>query len=406
MLQAQHILTHTDGSLSPTQPMVNNMMRASHGSLQPGSNKQPNRTVLDAAPANFVFPDHQKLDKSFKGETSTVSNTVLETWLNETLQDAQHLDIPGVITKPEHKNPISRYGIERHGLMNAGLSAEDVDRIYRALFVYSVGFFEHLKKVSANTKHNYQLLTALWKVFAVLLEYCCKTDYRLLICEVTAKHERETRELVQSYKEKIRERDGAMKTMKANMETMEENMDELAKEKEQEKQLRLKLEEEYMQNTKNHEEEVKLRLKFEGKFNNMQSEHRELTIHYGRTKTELEKASKELLDLAAEHRAYAQELKEYKKRATEQEGVIDSLKEWKENAEKELRKKNFLLESAQSAKAAANDKCDLFQYDVQDNHKEINDLQIQLEVKATEIRHLKGVVDALKLEKEEFDASR
>ena len=27
---------------------------------------------------------------------------VLETWINETLQDAEHLDIPGVILKPEH----------------------------------------------------------------------------------------------------------------------------------------------------------------------------------------------------------------------------------------------------------------------------------------------------------------
>lgn len=332
--------------------------------------------MLDAVPTNFVFPDHQKIDKNFKGETSTVSNTVLETWLNETLQDAVHLDIPGVITKPEHKNPVSRYGIERMALMNAGLSGEDVDRIYRALFVYSVGFFEHLRKVSANTKHNYQLLTAIWKVFAVLLEYCCKTDYHLLICEVSAKHERETKDLHQSYKEKIREREGAMKTMKANMETMEENMDELAKEKEKEKQLRLKLEEEYMQNTKNHEEEVKLRLKFEGKFNNMQSEHRELTIHYGRTRVELEKATKELLELAEEHRVYTQQLKASKKRVTEQEVLLDSLKEWKENAEKQLRKTNFLLESAQSAKAAANDKCDLFQYDVQDNQKEIHDLQI------------------------------
>ena len=32
-----------------------------------------------------------------------MSPKVLETWINETLQDAEHLDIPGVILKPEHK---------------------------------------------------------------------------------------------------------------------------------------------------------------------------------------------------------------------------------------------------------------------------------------------------------------
>jgi hypothetical protein len=71
---------------------------------------------------------------------------VLETWINETLQDAEHLDIPGVILKPEHKNPISRYGIDRLALTNAGIPNELVDRIFRALFVYSVGFYELIKK--------------------------------------------------------------------------------------------------------------------------------------------------------------------------------------------------------------------------------------------------------------------
>ena len=44
---------------------------------------------------------------------SKMNPKVLETWINETLQDAEHLDIPGVILKPEHKKPISRYGIGR-----------------------------------------------------------------------------------------------------------------------------------------------------------------------------------------------------------------------------------------------------------------------------------------------------
>ncbi len=35
-----------------------------------------------------------------------MNSKVLETWINETLTDADHLDIPGVILKPEHKLPI------------------------------------------------------------------------------------------------------------------------------------------------------------------------------------------------------------------------------------------------------------------------------------------------------------
>ena len=79
-----------------------------------------------------------------------ITSKVMETWINETLADAEHLDIPGVILKPEHKNPISRYGIDRITLTNSGIPNHTVDRIYRCLFVYSVGFYELIKKVLAH----------------------------------------------------------------------------------------------------------------------------------------------------------------------------------------------------------------------------------------------------------------
>ena len=128
---------------------------------------------------------------------------MLETWINETLTDAIHLDIPGVLIKPENKNPIHRYGIDRQTLVSAGISPEEVDRIYRSLFVYSVGFFELLKKILATTSRNYTIITAIWKVFQVLLEYSCKTDYKILIAELTEKHAKEMKDLEQSYKDKI-----------------------------------------------------------------------------------------------------------------------------------------------------------------------------------------------------------
>ena len=53
--------------------------------------------------------------------------------------------------KPEHKSPIIRYGIERQDLIKAGIPNEMVDRVYRALFVYSVGFYELIKKCLEHT---------------------------------------------------------------------------------------------------------------------------------------------------------------------------------------------------------------------------------------------------------------
>lgn len=123
---------------------------------------------------------------------------VLETWINETLSDAEHLDIPGVILKPEHKNPISRYGIDRLALTNAGIPNELVDRIYRALFVYSVGFYELIKKCLCHCEKRYSIITSIWKVFSILLEYCCKTDYRMLIAEISKEHKDEIEKIEKS----------------------------------------------------------------------------------------------------------------------------------------------------------------------------------------------------------------
>lgn len=144
----------------------------------------------------FFFPDDQRPEKKFAGETSNVNNRVLETWINETLQEAEHLSIPGVITKPENKKAIVRYGIDRDKLTNEGnLSSDTIDRIYRCLFVYSIGFFELLK----GAKLSYNLMINVWKAFAVLLEYSCKSDYKLMIAEISSLHETEKQLIKDSF---------------------------------------------------------------------------------------------------------------------------------------------------------------------------------------------------------------
>ena len=69
---------------------------------------------------------------------------------------------------------------------------------------------------------------------------------------------------------------------------MQRNNDAIEKDRSNERTLRLKLEEEYMQNSKNHEEEVQLRLKFESKLNSMHSHQRETDIKFNRAVNELE----------------------------------------------------------------------------------------------------------------------
>ena len=80
----------------------------------------------------------------------------------------------------------------------------------------------------------------------MLLEYCCKTDYRILIAEITDKHNQELDDIEMTYKAKIFKMQDEEKILKKNMETMRNYNDTLEKERQNEKDLRLKLEGEYM----------------------------------------------------------------------------------------------------------------------------------------------------------------
>lgn len=137
-----------------------------------------------AAPLNLDV----KPDKKFKSTEKVPSAKVLENWINQTLTDAEHLDIPSVILKPKNQIPLTRYGIDRLLLTSKGVDSQNVDRIYRSLFVYSVGFYELLKQQMSNVseENSLQLLMNIWKTYGVLLEYSCRTEYRLLISRVTS----------------------------------------------------------------------------------------------------------------------------------------------------------------------------------------------------------------------------
>ena len=110
-------------------------------------------------------------------------------------------------------------------MVNAGISSEEVDRIYRSLFVYSVGFFELLRKILSTTSKNYALITSIWKVFQILLEYSCKTDYRTLIAEINDKHNERINEIEAQFKAKIKNYIDTEKLLKQNIETMRDYQD-------------------------------------------------------------------------------------------------------------------------------------------------------------------------------------
>ena len=176
----------------------------------------------------MVFSNDVKVEKGFKGsDGSKVSSRQMETWINETLEEAHHLEIPGIILQPENKNPVHRYGIDRTSLTSVGVSNEEVDRIYRSLFVYSVGFFELLKKILGSTENNFSTITTIWKVFQILLEYCCKTDYRILIQEITDQSQRDLKEVEAKFKQKLVKYEETEAILKQNQKSLEDYNDQM-----------------------------------------------------------------------------------------------------------------------------------------------------------------------------------
>ena len=124
-----------------------------------------------------AFQDRVAEIMQMRNTGNVLNARVIETWINETLADAEHLDIPGVILKPTQKPPLQRYSIDRLFLHSVNVEVGNIDRIYRGLFVYSIGFYEMLHKCLNHAKNKYTLLSAVWKVYAILLEYCCKSNY-------------------------------------------------------------------------------------------------------------------------------------------------------------------------------------------------------------------------------------
>ena len=71
-----------------------------------------------------------------------------------------------------------------------------------------------------------------------------------------------------------------------------------------------------------------------------------------------------------------------------------------------MKKKNLNLMTAQRSQAKAIEGFELQRYEVQESNKDLNDVKTKMEVQTQEIEHLRGVIQASKLEKEEMELAR
>lgn len=115
-----------------------------------------------------------------------------------------------------------RYQIDRLSLNQENLSPQEIDRIYKALFVYTTGFYE---LVSQNIRsHRVTVTTNILKVFIILLEYTWKTGYKTII---TALGEEHKRDLERVQEELVKEKEELASRLNDNSRLWEELKDEL-----------------------------------------------------------------------------------------------------------------------------------------------------------------------------------
>ena len=123
-------------------------------------------------------------------EKMVMNPKVMEVWLNDTLFDAeQDKNITCTMLKTDKKPPLTRYKLDRMNLSAYGLHQDAIDRIYRSLFIHSVGYNELIKENTCHVIDRVSLVANIWRVYAILLEYSCKTDYKTLMADLANNHQ-------------------------------------------------------------------------------------------------------------------------------------------------------------------------------------------------------------------------
>lgn len=168
-----------------------------------------------------------------------------------------------------------------------GVTAPNVDRLYRAFFVYSIGFYELLVAITATVKRKDQskhtkIMGSIWTVYSILLELCCKNDYKLLISQMAVEFEdqkQSLKDIIERNNDMFMERESDLKDQ---FKDVQREHAELLEEKVYYKKYTDKLNEIIDDLRGKIEEETQIRKVFENKLNDLHSIVRDKEAGYKR----------------------------------------------------------------------------------------------------------------------------
>ena len=74
---------------------------------------------------------------------------------------------------------MSAFGIDKASLLSAGLTEEAVNLLYRALYVYPIGFQDKAKKLVGPLEHKHVPLNNIWRAYLAIAETAMKVGFKV-----------------------------------------------------------------------------------------------------------------------------------------------------------------------------------------------------------------------------------
>lgn len=136
------------------------------------------RSVIQAA----LDCDQREKEMSLARENrQAYGRLLLEMWVNQVLDPGS--GDPTGRTEPSKRDVsalkgLAAFGLTRTELQGAGLSSEAVDRVYRSLYVYTVGFFDVMQEILEHSEFRLEVLSNVWRGFLFISEAALKVAFK------------------------------------------------------------------------------------------------------------------------------------------------------------------------------------------------------------------------------------
>ena len=122
----------------------------------------------------------------------------MEEWLNSKLVECKFRGLAGSLSKG-NENPLVLFKLDRQELTRLGISDDNINHLYRTLYVNSVGFFTALDEFTRNMLEGaMSVKTRIWNVFNVLLQYACETEFKMITTQIIEDYKQQLQEVEQS----------------------------------------------------------------------------------------------------------------------------------------------------------------------------------------------------------------